>query len=193
MEVQANLPNGSSKVNCIKSDPIEEVKIKDAYNVKAATVLGVIHIICGIIAFGADIGQQVDKWAAHGLGIGTSVIFFVSGSLSIGRARSQNKYLMMATRVMTIISTVAAAILLLISLLLLVGISLSCYEQTHGNSCHMAKDPYWWMVAAGAIVLITAIASTKESTILYHTDPALTNLLVNPNLTLAHDQTNVPQ
>ena len=131
--MEANLPNGSSKVNCIKSSPIEEVKIKDAYNVKAATVLGVVHIICGIIALGADIGQQVDEWAFHGLGIGTSVIFFVSGGLAIGGAQSRNKNLVIATMVMAIISSVAAAILLFMSLFVLAGISLYCYEETHGD------------------------------------------------------------
>ena len=83
-KMEPNLPNGSNEVICINS----EVKIKDAYNVKAATVLGVVHIICGVVALGADIGQQVEKWAFHGLGIGTSVIFFVSGGLAIGGAQS---------------------------------------------------------------------------------------------------------
>ena len=79
----------------------EKGKIKEAYNVKAATVVGVIHIICGIIALGADIWGMRQALSIRygsryvgGLGIGTSVSFFVSGGLAIGGARSGNKCLL---------------------------------------------------------------------------------------------------
>ena len=42
----------------------EKVNLKDEYNVKVATVLGVIHVICGFIAFGAEIGGMFNAGTA---------------------------------------------------------------------------------------------------------------------------------
>ena len=102
------------------------MNIKDAYNVKAAKVLGVLHIICGIIALGAEIGYLEIVRASFkldgptfqpslGTGIWTSAFFFISGGLAIGGARSGNTCLVVATMVMSIISAVFAGILLIIS------------------------------------------------------------------------------
>merc|ERR1711936_859804 len=80
---------------------------KDRMNIKAATALGVIHIICGLIALGSDIAGMVNEQFAFATGIWTSVFFFVSGGLAIGGARSGNKCLVVATMVMAIISAVS--------------------------------------------------------------------------------------
>ena len=53
---QQNVSNGPNQVTHIVEVAKEKVELKEAYNVKAATVLGVIHIIYGIIAFGIGIG-----------------------------------------------------------------------------------------------------------------------------------------
>ena len=54
---QQNVSNGPNQVTHIVEVAKEKVELKEAYNVKAATVLGIIHIICGIIAFGTGIGM----------------------------------------------------------------------------------------------------------------------------------------
>ena len=105
------------------------MNIKDAYNVKAAKVLGVLHIICGIIALGAEIGYLDIVGATYkldgptfqpslGTGIWTSAFFFISGGLAIGGARSGNTCLVVATMVMSIISAVAAMFLIILSFFL---------------------------------------------------------------------------
>jgi len=91
--------------------PKEEVNIKGAYNIKAATALGFIHIICGFITLGTVIAGLVNGDYSFATGIGTSILFFVSGGLAIGGARSGNKCLVVATMVMSIISAVSAGIL----------------------------------------------------------------------------------
>ena len=97
--------------------------MKEAYNVKAATVVGVTHVICGIAALGADIwGMNTalsSRYYVGGLGIAASIFFFVSGGLAIGGARSGNKRLLVATMVMGIVSLLAAGALLFESLLFL--------------------------------------------------------------------------
>merc|ERR1711934_1346525 len=135
MDEQQNVPNSPNQVT-------HKVNIKEAYNVKAATVVGVIHIICGIIALGADIwGMNTalsSRYYVAGLGIGASVFFFVSGGLAIGGARSGNKCLLVATMVMCITSVLSAGCLLFMSLLFLL---VTCMDA--GQGCQSTLDPYW--------------------------------------------------
>merc|ERR1712233_91439 len=114
-----NASNTPHQVIYIIHAPKDKVNIKDVYNIKAATALGVIHIICGLIALGSDIAGMVNEQFAFATGIWTSVFFFVSGGLAIGGARSGNKCLVVATMVMAIISAVSAGILLIMSALAL--------------------------------------------------------------------------
>ena len=46
---ETKAPNAPHQVIYKIQDPKEEVNLKDGYNIKAATALGVIHIICGLI------------------------------------------------------------------------------------------------------------------------------------------------
>ena len=176
MDEQQNVPNSPNQVT-------HKVNIKEAYNVKAATVVGVIHIICGIIALGADIwGMNTalsSRYYVAGLGIGASVFFFVSGGLAIGGARSGNKCLLVATMVMCIISVLAAGSLLFMSLLFLL---VTCMDA--GQGCQSTLDPYWCFVGVGAVMLVLAVASasltcrplccpsTKKATTYYNTNQA---------------------
>jgi hypothetical protein len=167
--------------------PKEKVNIKDAYNIKAATALGIIHIICGFIALGSDIGGIVDGHNALGTGIWTSVFFFISGGLAIGGARSGNKCLVVATMVMAIISAVSAGILLILS-----SITLSVdhygyqYQYRYGSPV-----TYGLLIAMGATMLIVAIASasltcyplccrsTKQGAVHYQPNQVPASVLVN--------------
>ena len=180
MDEQENAPNSPNQVTHNVEAAMEKEKVKEAYNVKAATVVGVIHIICGIIALGADIrGMSSALSSFPGFGIGSSVFFFVSGGLAIGGARSGNKCLLVATMVMCIISVLAAGSLLFMSLLFLL---VTCMDA--GQDCQSTLDPYWCFVGVGAVMLVLAVASasltcrplccpsTKKATTYYNTNQA---------------------
>jgi len=152
---EANAPH---QVIYIIQAPKEKVDIKDAYNVRAATVLGVIHIVCGFIALGSDIAGMVNgDFAAAATGTWTSVLFFISGGLAIGGAQSGNKCLVVATMVMAIISSVSAGILLIMSALSLHFIS---YSYRYRDE-EMAPVSYVLLIAMGATMLVVAIASAS--------------------------------
>ena len=125
---QPNEPSPPQQVAYVVQAPTnvrdDNEAIKENYSVKAATVLGVVHIICGIIAFSCEIDVLV--WATGrlppgtlGTGIWSSVFFFISGGLAIGGAQSGNKCLVVATLIMAIISAVSAGILLIMSAIFL--------------------------------------------------------------------------
>ena len=157
MDAQENAPNSPNQVTHNVEAAMEKEKVKEAYNVKAVTVVGVIHIICGIIALGADIrGMSSALSSFPGFGIGSSVFFFVSGGLAIGGARCGNKRLLVATMVMGIISFLAAGFLLIVSLPVLFFFCMDADQ-----ACQRALNPYWVLVAVGAIMLVLAIASAS--------------------------------
>ena len=156
MEQQSEPTNAPHQVIYIIQAPKEKVDIKDAYNLKAATVLGVIHIVCGFIALGSDIAGMVNgDVTAAATGIWTSVFFFVSGGLAIGGARSGNKCLVVATMVMAIISAISAGILLIMAAISLHFIG---YYRYRGE---LAPVSYVLLMAMGATMLIIAIASAS--------------------------------
>jgi len=188
MEQQSEPTNAPHQVIYIIQAPKEKVDIKDVYNVKAATVLGVIHIVCGFIALGSDIAGLVNgDVTAAATGIWTSVLFFVSGGLAIGGARSGNKCLVVATMVMAIISAVSAGILLIMS-----SISLHFIGYRYSYRGEMiAPVSYVLLIAMGATMLIIAIASasltcyplccrsTKQGAVHYNPNQAPANVVVN--------------
>merc|ERR1712018_1090783 len=154
-QTATNASNTPHQVIYIIQAPKDKVNIKDVYNIKAATALGVIHIICGLIALCSDIAGMVNEQFAFATGIWTSVFFFVSGELAIGGARSGNKCLVVATMVMSIISAVSAGILLIMSALAL---------EFFGNRYHYRQiGPYSYalLIAMGATMLIVSIASAS--------------------------------
>jgi hypothetical protein len=152
-----NAPTAPHQVIYIIQAPKEKVNIKDAYNIKVATALGVIHIICGFIDLGSDIAGMVDDYMSIATGIWTSVFFFISGGLAIGGARSGNKCLVVATMVMAIISAVSAGILLIMSSIYLNFFGYGNYYRRYGVS----PVSYGLLIAMGATMLIVAIASAS--------------------------------
>lgn len=152
-----NAPSAPHQVIYIIQAPKEKVNIKDAYNIKAATALGIIHIICGFIALGSDIAGMVDDYMSLATGIWTSVFFFISGGLAIGGARSGNKCLVVGTMVMAIISAISAGILLIMSAIYLNFFGYGSYYRRYGVS----PVSYGLLIAMGATMLIVAIASAS--------------------------------
>jgi len=94
---------------------IEESKeeIKNNCYVKAATVLGVVQIICGIVALVIWILEQDNNTISFGNGIWTFTLFFFSGLLTIRVVERRNKWLIAASMVMSINSAVSAGCLLI--------------------------------------------------------------------------------
>merc|ERR1711863_51525 len=186
---QPSDPSAPHQVIYIVQAAKEKVNIKDSYNVKAATVLGIIHIIFGLISLGIEITNLVVDNLSVATGIWTSVFFFISGGLAIGGARSGNKCLVVATMVMSIISAVSAGILLIMS-----AISLQIFGYHYR---YHSPVSYALLIAMGVTMLVIAIASasltcyplccrsTKQGTVHYNPnqvqqqEPA--SVLVNAN------------
>ena len=171
---QPNEPGPPQQVAYVVQAPTnardDNQAIKENYSVKAATVLGVVHIICGIIAFSCEIDALV--WTRGGVlpgtlgtGIWSSVFFFISGGLAIGGAQSGNKCLVVATLIMAIISAVSAGILLIMS-----AIILPIHDNYYIYNPHTGSYNYYYyykdtgpsivlLVTMGATMLIVAIIS----------------------------------
>jgi len=208
MEQQSD-PTKPHQVIYIIEAPKEKVNFKDAYNIKAATVLGVIHIVCGFIALGSDIaGGDIagGDFARAATGTWTSVLFFISGGLAIGGARSGNKCLVVATMVMAIISSISAGILLIMSALALHVIS---YSYRYSRDPWTSRDEitpvfYVLLVAMGATMLIIAIASasltcfplccrsTKQGAVHYSPNQVPASVLVNADQLNRNAALNLP-
>jgi len=153
MEQQSEPTDTPQQVIYIIEAPKEKVNIKDAYNVKAANVLGIIHIVCGFISLGSDIAGWVNGNFYFATGIWNSIFFFVCGGLAIGGARSGNKCLVVATMVMAIISSVNAGILLILNV--------SALHHRYSNSDEMPPLSILLLVAMIPTMLIIAIASAS--------------------------------
>merc|ERR1712059_156859 len=129
--------------------------MSNTYKTSAAKVLGVIHLLCGVVALGTGIGIIFIPYSGFvymDTGIWTSVFFFVTGGLSISSAISANSCLVIGTLVMSIFSAICGGILLITSSISL-GIEsyyfknqlpAVCQRQTLSQGtmwCTPAQDP----------------------------------------------------
>lgn len=93
--------------------------MSDIYKTSLARILGLIHVVCGLVALSTGIGIIVTARSPGlhfvGTGIWTSVFFFVAGGLSIGSSYSVNGCLVIGTLVMSIFSSIVGGILLIMS------------------------------------------------------------------------------
>ena len=161
---QQNIPNRQDVYLTQAPNINEERKkdLKDAYNLKAARILGVVHITYGLIAFSSEINMienQHPRFIRIGTGIWTSVFFFVSGGLAIGGAQSGRKCVVVATMVMSIISAVCAGILLIMS-----SINMANNRSWNYNDQYFHKNPvasYVLLILSGLAMLIAAIVSAS--------------------------------
>ena len=97
--------------------PREGFNVRGKYATKALATMGILNIIYGIIVLIASTtGWVFDNWMfGESVGIVSSVFFFVTGGLTIGGACTGKKCLVVATLVMTILSSIMACSLLIIS------------------------------------------------------------------------------
>eukprot|EP00092_Neocalanus_flemingeri_P058909 GFUD01070305.1.p1 GENE.GFUD01070305.1~~GFUD01070305.1.p1 ORF type:complete len:175 (-),score=15.70 GFUD01070305.1:243-767(-) len=137
--------------------------IKESYQAKAATIIGIFHIICGLVAFGTGVGLIIndigDRYGTFGIistGIWSGVFFFISGGLSIGSARNGNSCLVISTMVMSIFSAVSAGVLIIFSGLGL-GIggcnNYSYYHQDHCDNTLLHTMNGLQLIAAIMLIL----------------------------------------
>ena len=169
MEQQQYEPNAAHQVtNIIQAKPDnEKVNLKDAYNMKAAIALGVIHIICGFIV----IGVKIRGIFPESVGIWFIAFFFVTGGLAIGGALTGgNESLMGSLMVLTMVIAIIAAIFAGIQLLVCVLLfgdhdSLDSFYRTIEYRVHANKKEreimYGLATAMSATMLIIAIASAS--------------------------------
>ena len=155
---QQNIPNTQFVYLTQAPKEKRDKDLKDAYNVKATRILGVVHIVCGLIAFSSEI--QVIENGYHrdvigiGTGIWTSVFFFVSGGLSIRGAQSGSKRLVVSTMVMSILSAVCAGVLLIMS-----SMGWAINSSNDYQSRRLSVTGYVMLVLMGLTMLIVAITS----------------------------------
>merc|ERR1711915_1082592 len=92
---------------------------KANYKTRPAIFIGIIHIICGFLALGGNIGQFFTNtsfhWGLFGTGIWSSMFFFISGGLSVCSGKNPNSCLVISTMVMSIFSAISAGILIIFS------------------------------------------------------------------------------
>ena len=147
--------------------------IKDTYNVKAATVLGFAHIICGVISGFCGI-NEIDvvnheySVSTIGAGVWSSMFFFASGGLAIVGAQSGKRGLVVATMVMAIISAVYAGVLLITSALSACNQLSTIYDDNNHHNHHQTSQvlddrnksllaSYSLLIIAGATMMIVAM------------------------------------
>ena len=106
-------PSQPQVIYIVESSPRQT--INEVYKAKKATVLGWIHIFCGVVILTAEITSPRLERYFLGTGIWTSIIFFTSGILAICGARNKNKRLVTATLVMSVLSAVSAGVLLILT------------------------------------------------------------------------------
>ena len=123
--------------------------IRAAYAKTSATVLGCLHVLCAVVTLAADIPLILlpsyisledhcvynfrDFYYTHYFtGIWTSAIFLVSGVVTILGARTGNKYLVVATIVVSLVSALGAAGLIVLSSL----------NLDRGRSNHPFDNPF---------------------------------------------------
>merc|ERR1711915_398163 len=91
--------------------------LKANYKTRSAILIGMIHIICGFLAFSGNVGLFFTSTRFHtgffGTGIWSSIFFFISGGLSVCSGKNPKSCLIISTLVMSIFSAISAGILII--------------------------------------------------------------------------------
>ena len=69
---QQNIPNTQFVYLTQAPKEKRDKDLKDAYNVKATRILGVVHIVCGLIAFSSEI-NMIENQNPRFIRIGTGI------------------------------------------------------------------------------------------------------------------------
>jgi hypothetical protein len=116
MEEGGGTPSQSQAVYILQSKA-PKPSIKETYAANTATVLGGLHLLCGVVALVFYFVGLQNFMLTPNIIIGflPSVFFIVMGSVAIAGARTGNTCLVVTTLVMTILSAVLAGFRLIIS------------------------------------------------------------------------------
>ena len=158
-------PDPPPSILYIVQAPKKHRTIREDYLTKTATVLGLLHIVCGlvniaILAISVATGNLFSTMAVIPL-----VFFLISGGLAIGGARRGNKCLVVATLVMSILSAIAAFYSLINAstwLHLIEQIDYDDFKQHTNMTTSKATDQalHITLVAVCAIMLVVSIISS---------------------------------
>ena len=136
--------------------------VEKSYKSRVATIIGAIHIFCGLAACASNIAMLVVVYKFHfgaiGTGIWSSVFFIISGSLSICSGKNTNSCLIISTMVMSILSAINAGILTLFSA---IGLA---HDDCYYYDCNVHQEVFRCIeLLAGIIELVLAIISASLS------------------------------
>ena len=142
-----------------------KVSLEKSYKSRVATIIGAIHIFCGLAACASNIAMLVVVYKFHfgaiGTGIWSSVFFIISGSLSICSGKNTNSCLIISTMVMSIISAISAGILVIFSA---IGLAHDSYGCPHYYDCHVDPEIFHGIqLLVGIIEMVLAISSASIS------------------------------
>jgi len=133
----------------------------EAYHSKAAGIIGIIHIVCGLVAFGTAVGLIFNRsfgLELIGCGIWCSVFFFISGGLSIASCRVKHSGFVISTLVMSIFSAIFSGILIIFSAIGLV--IFDCYASSYICNDLLNRTLYGLQLIAGVTELVISITSS---------------------------------
>ena len=133
-----------------------KASLEKSYDSRDATIIGVIHILCGIAASFSTLLLLSPEGHVGGFvlpGIWCSVFFIISGSLSICSGKNTTSCLIISTMVMSIFSAISAGVLIIFSTIVLL--------LKHAmKSRHYEVEVYLYIqLLAGIIELVVAITS----------------------------------
>merc|ERR1711915_168597 len=137
--------------------------LKANYKTRSAISIGIIHIICGFLALGGNIGQFFTNtsfhWGLFGTGIWSSVFFFISGGLSVCSGKNPNSCLLISTMVMSIFSAITAGILIIFSSF---GMIFDVCDRFHSSSTQgVLCSLHILQLSSGVMELFMSITSSS--------------------------------
>ena len=165
MESAAAASDPPPNIVYIVQAPPKHRAIGEDYLTKTATVLGLLHIVGGLVNVAILTISVATGNMFSTIAVIPMVFFLISGGLAIGGARRGNQCLVVATLVMSILSAIAACYTLINASSWLHLIEQIDYEdfKRYGNmSTHKATDQalHITLVAVCAIMMVVSITSS---------------------------------
>jgi hypothetical protein len=135
---------------------------------KTVTLLGSLHLLCGLLLLGTTITTTIPVWLVPGYGLSGvvfSVLFLVSGGLAVLAACKPSKSLLVIALVMEILAAVCAAILLIMASAGLTSVSHYCMHyngRSREEGCN-AKPILGLHLAISLAMLVASLSNSALS------------------------------
>ena len=135
--------------------------IKEDYALTSASALGVVHIICALVAMAAEVARIViiklpPWWMSFSPRLWTSVFYFISGSLAITATHKESKCLLVATLAMSVVAAISAGVLIVTS-----SIFLATALMDMDNPYKPSLVPYVAEILMGVVMVVLATVSSS--------------------------------